>query len=208
MKRKIFTMTISLFVCLAYTTGFCFVSRSPQILETRNWKLETDVGMSDWEKDKLFLDFFKGSVFEDEVRQIMVANGSLITFDAKKVEEMFWMVASMVVGGGMIQSAEQAATTLYRAVSAAELQSIQNTGQFKIVQQSVENGKYFTSSYNEAVRYGNMAEKAFVNDGAYSIIKTTIPTKNLPNVFSVDGGIPSYIIQNPTLKTLKPVIMQ
>jgi len=206
--KKTFAILIPLLVFLTHTTGFCFVSHSPRILETRNWQLETDVGMSDWEKDKLFLDFFKGSVFEDEVRQIMVANDSQFAFAQKASEEMFWLVASMSVGGGMIQSAEKAATTLYRAVSAAELQSIQNTGQFKIVQQSVENGKYFTSSYNEAVRYGNMAEKAFVNDGAYSIIKTTIPTKNLPNVFSVDGGIPSYIIQNPTLKTLKPVIMQ
>ena len=33
---------IFLFVCLAHTTGLCIVSHSPPILETRNWKLETD----------------------------------------------------------------------------------------------------------------------------------------------------------------------
>ena len=41
MKKTIATV-ISLFVCLSHTTGLCFASYSPPILETKNWQLETD----------------------------------------------------------------------------------------------------------------------------------------------------------------------
>ena len=116
--KKTLTTVIALFVFLTHTTGFCFVSHSPRILETRNWQLETDVGMSDWEKDKLFLDFFKGGVFEDEVRQVMLANGSQFVFAQKTAEEMFGLVASMSVGGAMIQSAEKAAATAVKLLPA------------------------------------------------------------------------------------------
>ena len=51
--KKTFSTIISLFVCLSHTTGLCFakfgvVSHSPQILETKNWQLETDVGSPLW----------------------------------------------------------------------------------------------------------------------------------------------------------------
>ena len=39
--KKTLAIVIPIFVCLVYTTGFCFVYHSPPILETRNWKLET-----------------------------------------------------------------------------------------------------------------------------------------------------------------------
>jgi len=39
--NKTLLIFISLFVCLAHTTGLCFVSHSPPILETGNSKLET-----------------------------------------------------------------------------------------------------------------------------------------------------------------------
>jgi len=42
------TKVISLLVFLAHTTGLCFASHSPQILETRNWQLETDGGSPLW----------------------------------------------------------------------------------------------------------------------------------------------------------------
>ena len=41
MKNHI-TKNFTLSVCLVHTTGLCFVSHSPQVLETRNWQLETD----------------------------------------------------------------------------------------------------------------------------------------------------------------------
>jgi len=84
--------------------------QTPEFRAPTAWELET-WGMSDWEKDKLFLDFFKGSVFEDEVRQVMVANDSQFAFAQKTAEEMFWLVASMSVGGGVMQYAEKAAAT-------------------------------------------------------------------------------------------------
>ena len=44
--KKTFAIVIPLLMCLAHTTGLCFVSHSPQILETRNWQLETEEGSS------------------------------------------------------------------------------------------------------------------------------------------------------------------
>jgi len=39
--KKNFATVISLFIYLSHTAGFCFVSHSLPILETRNWQLET-----------------------------------------------------------------------------------------------------------------------------------------------------------------------
>jgi len=41
-SKKTLAIFISLFVCMAHTTGLCFASYSPPILETKNYKLETD----------------------------------------------------------------------------------------------------------------------------------------------------------------------
>jgi len=47
--KNIFTkLFLSLFVYISHTTGLCFVSHSPQVLETRNWQLETDGGSPLW----------------------------------------------------------------------------------------------------------------------------------------------------------------
>ena len=42
MMKNILAILISLVVCLAHTSGLCYASYSPPILETRNWQLETD----------------------------------------------------------------------------------------------------------------------------------------------------------------------
>ena len=44
--RKTFATIVFLCVCLSHTAGLCFVSHSPQVLETKNWQLETDEGSS------------------------------------------------------------------------------------------------------------------------------------------------------------------
>jgi len=96
-------------------------------------------------------------------------------------------------------------TNLYRAVKPAELTDIQNTGKFNIVPQSVE-GKYFTSSYDNALKYGLMAEKAF-GDPPYSIVSTIIQTSLLPKPVFVEAGIPAYVLPPSTLKTLTPSLL-
>ena len=46
--KKTLAIVIPIFVCQVHTAGFCFVSHSPQVIETRNWQLETDVGSPLW----------------------------------------------------------------------------------------------------------------------------------------------------------------
>ena len=99
-------------------------------------------------------------------------------------------------------------TTLYRAVTPGELIDIQNTGMFRIPNAFISaEGKYFTSSYEAAKAYGDMATLSF-GDPPYTIIRTEIPTSMLPPPVSVEHGIPAYVLPTDTLNGLKPTIMK
>ena len=92
----------------------------------------------------------------------------------------------------------------------AELQDIVNTGHFRIPEKVIgvsAEQKYFTSSYEAAVSYGNMATRMF-GDPPYTIIRTEVPSDLLPQPVSVDLGIPAYNLPPSILKDLKPVIMK
>ena len=122
--------------------------------------------------------------------------------------------AAISVGGSMgvgaaasasVHSGEwNAETVLYRAVNPEEAASIQRLGRFtQHPGKSAGSGKYFTTSIEEARRYGDMASKAF-HEPPYQIFGTRIPSSSLPSLGSVDGGINSYIISPDLLQTLKP----
>jgi len=95
-------------------------------------------------------------------------------------------------------------TTLYRAVQPGELADIQKTGQ--LINRGSAEGKYFTSSAEDAASYAKKAVTAF-KDPPYTIIKTEVPTASLPTPVSVDGGIPAYVIPSAALPGLTPQVM-
>jgi hypothetical protein len=96
-------------------------------------------------------------------------------------------------------------TTLYRAVTEAELKSIKSTKSFTNPK-GIEN-KYFSTTAEGASSYGKQASKAF-GDGPHTIIKTEIPTSSItPNMRvpnGVDGGIPTVVVPTNKLPGLNP----
>jgi len=85
-----------------------------------------------------------------------------------------------------------------------ELLDIQQTGQF--INRGSAEGKYFTSSMNDAANYARQAVNAF-GDPPYTIIKTQGPNNLLPIPVNVDGGIPAFVLPNNTLPSLTPTVM-
>lgn len=85
-----------------------------------------------------------------------------------------------------------------------ELSDIANTGQ--LINRGSAEGKYFTSSSQDASSYARQAVSAF-GDAPYTNIKVDVPNSILPSPVSVDGGIPAYVIPNESLQGLKPQIL-
>ncbi|HRH78681.1 MAG TPA: hypothetical protein PK129_15145, partial [Cellvibrionaceae bacterium] len=102
--------------------------------------------------------------------------------------------------------AAKGTTTLYRAVTPAELADIKATGKLRNLGSA--EGKYFTTSAGEASAYAKQAVKAF-GDQPYTINKTDVSKdifKNLTSV-NVDRGIPAWVIPNDRLPGLVPQIL-
>lgn len=97
---------------------------------------------------------------------------------------------------------------LYRAVKPEELKAILESGSFQNPY-GIEK-KYFSSTYEGAKQYAQMAEKAF-GDPPYKIIKTTLPKTHFDSLHSdlketVDRGINAVLIPTERLPLLsKPL---
>jgi RHS repeat-associated protein len=92
--------------------------------------------------------------------------------------------------------------TLYRAVGPDELADIQETSRF--INRGSAEGKYFTSSAADASDYARQAVRSF-GDAPYTTVQTQIRRSDLPEVVSVDGGIPAYVVPNDRLPGLTPI---
>lgn len=110
----------------------------------------------------------------------------------------------LAVGGAVKAFKAPRSTDLYRAVMPDELMDIKNTGQF--INRGFAEGKYFTSSMDDAANYARQAVNAF-DDPPYTIIKTQVPNNFLPTPVNVDGGIPAFVVPNSTLPSLTPTVM-
>lgn len=68
-------------------------------------------------------------------------------------------------------------------------------------------GKYFTTSYDAARSYGDMATSAF-GDPPYTVVSTQMPNSVLNTLtpVTVDGGIPAYVVPTQNLTGLVPKI--
>ena len=96
-------------------------------------------------------------------------------------------------------------TTLYRAVTEAELADIAATGGFRNL--AGLESKYFSSTLEGAQKYADMAAKAFGD--VMTIVKTRIPTSWITNTMrvEVDGGVPAVVVPTARLPGLKPPVI-
>ena len=133
-------------------------------------------------------------------------NAGGVVSDALVVGSVLSATASALpsLNGSAAAAATQKNTTVYRAVKPEELTDVQRTGQ--LINRGSAEGKYFTSSAEDAAAYAKKAVSAF-NDPPYTIIKTEVPTALLPKPVSVDGGIPAYVLPNEALPGLTPQVM-
>ena len=95
--------------------------------------------------------------------------------------------------------------TLYRAVKPEELADIQKTG--RLINRGSAEGKYFTSSAEEASKYAKNAYYGFEDEPPYTIIKTEVPMTFLPEPIIVDRDISAYVIPNESLPNLTPAVL-
>lgn len=94
---------------------------------------------------------------------------------------------------------------LYRAVQVAELNQILQSGGRFANPYGIE-GKYFSTALNGAAKYGRMAGQRWPQEGAYTLVGTTVDVRLLARemVTSVDGGIPTVYIPTSLLESLAP----
>jgi hypothetical protein len=133
------------------------------------------------------------------------AAGKLIGLGSKVVPGL--LGASKGAGQiGAIGGKNVPTTTLYRAVSPAELADIQTLGVFKNLGSA--EGKYFTTSAEEAAAYAKQAVAGF-GDAPYTLIKTEVPNSIFQGLspVTVDRGIPTWVIPNDRLPGLVPQVI-
>jgi RHS repeat-associated protein len=107
----------------------------------------------------------------------------------------FYMGFGSVTGGG------STTTSLFRAVSPAELASIKGLGTF--TNPAGIESKYFSTTLGGAQSYAAQAEAAF-GDEPYSFVGTSMPTSEITPemVVEVDGGIRTVVVPTGTLPSL------
>ena len=118
--------------------------------------------------------------------------------------DLHMMAVDDVPSGGGCKIPNSSTKTLYRAVGPVELSDIQQTGQ--LINRGSAEGKYFTSSAENASDYAKQAVNVF-GDPPYTTIKTEVSTSVLPSPVNVDGGIPAYVIPNEALPSLTPTVL-
>ena len=121
--------------------------------------------------------------------------------------------AGQIAGGSLsvygsyagLNSMMNSQTTLYRAVSDAELKSIQSTGQFSAGPNSYESGKFFAESASDAATWGTRLDGA----GNFNVIQVKLPTSTV-NSFQywerLDGIGPARLGPIDVLNSAKPII--
>ena len=109
---------------------------------------------------------------------------------------------------GEAAEATEESVTLYRAVSPAELESIQSTGEFSLTRGIIS--KYFATSAEGAAREAKALNK--FGDGPYTTVSAKVPMSTINRVtnrndfLQVDGGVESYLLYEEDLKGLQPVV--
>ena len=114
---------------------------------------------------------------------------------------------ALYMGFGSVTGGGSTSTTLFRAVSPAELTSIRGLGTFTNPP-GIES-KYFSTTLSGAQSYAAQAEAAF-GDEPYSFVQTSIPNSQITPemVVSVDGGIDTVVVPTGVLPTLtEPIII-
>ncbi|WP_323123602.1 RHS repeat-associated core domain-containing protein [Burkholderia alba] len=103
-------------------------------------------------------------------------------------------------------AATQETTALFRAVGPAELADIQATGVLRNLGSA--EGKYFTTSAEQAASYAKQAVKGF-GDQPYTIIRTEVPYDTFKGLMpaTVDRGIPAWVLPSERLQGLTPKII-
>lgn len=126
------------------------------------------------------------------VQMSAVAGQNLLRSDAT-------LGAIAAEGGG-------AMTTLYRGVMPAELESIEQTGQF--LNLGSAEGKYFSMTAEGVSSYAKQAVMSF-GDAPYTMVQTLIPTNLLsPQMMvTVDRGIQAVVVPDFLLPNMTPNIM-
>ncbi|WP_302329488.1 DUF637 domain-containing protein, partial [Pseudomonas triclosanedens] len=114
----------------------------------------------------------------------------------------------MAAAGSLARNAKavKGTTSLFRAVGPAELADINATNALRNLGSA--EGKYFTTSAEEAAAYAKQAVKAF-GDQPYTIIKTDVPNSIFKGLSptTVDRGIPAWVIPTDRLPGLVPQVM-
>jgi uncharacterized protein RhaS with RHS repeats len=95
-------------------------------------------------------------------------------------------------------------TPLFRAVSQAELQDLNTTGNFNNPL-GIEN-KYFSTTAEGASSYAQQTFGTGLYQGPYSIVQTSIPTNLIGPTMqvTVDGGISTVVVPTELLPNLSP----
>jgi RHS repeat-associated protein len=111
--------------------------------------------------------------------------------------------------GTRVRAAETAldTTTLFRAVTAPELESIQSLNAFS--NPAGIESKYFSTSLEGAQSYASKATSAY-GDGPFGFVQTSIPTSSITPQMSVqvDRGIQTVVVPTGQLSGLNsPVIL-
>lgn len=120
---------------------------------------------------------------------------------------MLGVVPGLGKGSGLALKYGDDLVDLYRAVNPTELINIQKTNTFTNLY-GLE-GKYFTTSGEQASTYAREAVNAF-GDAPYTIVKTQVPQSILetPGISAtIEKGIKAYQLPNEFLFGLKPEIL-
>jgi RHS repeat-associated protein len=112
-------------------------------------------------------------------------------------------VAGRLAGGA---GSAASSTTLYRAVMPEELACINSSGMFRNLGSA--EGKYFTTSAEEAAFYAQQAVNRF-RDPPYTIVQTVVPNSTLNGLLpaTVDRGITAWVIPNNRLPGMTPNVL-
>jgi len=114
--------------------------------------------------------------------------------------------AAAAVCTGSTTGAEGETTSLFRAVTNAERESIQSLNAFSNPP-GIE-VKYFSTTLEGAQSYASQATAAY-GEGPFTIVNTSIPTSSItPEMMViVDRGIPTIVVPTELLPTLSPPVV-
>lgn len=112
------------------------------------------------------------------------------------------LVPGLLPEDAALAGGAEGTTTLYRAVTQTELESINaNGGAFLPSPSGLP--KYFSTTAEGASSYARQIYGTGLYEGPYTIVQSSFPTNISTEIF-VDRGIPTVTIQNQSLPSLSP----